>query len=156
MWIHAYSKRKSMIKDWWWQGSAHASEDIITLNVWSGNKTINKIVNVITVPISWAVFPTSGEHFFSCTSVEMGSAGLTRAGLEVGSACFGIWYLNFSPFLSGSKKCIRASTWMSLCFSLQENMKLFLPSIYYSLNCTQTILRAQGEITNCSSCSLFL
>ena len=119
-------------------------------NVWSGK------IKVIKVRFPWVIFPISERHLFSSSSVGMDSALVFRLAFEIGSAFIGSWYLNFSPFLSGSKKCIRASTWICLCFSPQEKTKLFLPSKYSLLNCTQTILRAQGEITDRSSSSSFL
>ena len=58
------------------------------------------------------------------------------------------WYLNFCPFLFGSKWCSRACSWISRCCLFQEKMKLFLPSRHSSLNCEETFLFAQREITS--------
>ena len=110
------------------------------------------------VPFPWVIFPIPDEHLFSRSSASVGmvSAGVTRLACDGGYGFAGSWYSNFSPFLLGSKKCFRASSWIGLCFSSQEKTKLFLPSKYSSLNCTETILRAQGEITDRSSSSSLL
>ena len=126
-------------------------------NVCSGKiQWILKVIKVIKAPFPWVIFPISEGHLSYSASAGMDSARVFRLGFEVGYDFIGSWYLNFSPFLSGSKKCIRASTWSCLCFSPQEKTKLFLPSKYSSLNCTHTILRAQDEITDRSSSSSFL
>ena len=63
------------------------------------------------------------------------------------------WYSNFCPFLFGSKWCSRACSWISRCCLFQEKMKLFLPSRHSSVNCEETFLFAQSEITPRSSSS---
>ena len=82
------------------------------------------------------------------TEKHLRNGGITSFDLDSGGVRWSGWYSNFCPFLFGSKWCSRACSWISRCCLFQEKMKLFLPSRHSSLNCEETFLFAQREITS--------